>query len=417
MILKVSIVAVLLSAAYVGSVLRSDRAGATPARRALFVLLGCMSFAMAANEPAFADHVNRAAGTPVARLLHLSLLLAATGAIQTMLVHWSSRPRRAAAKARWRQVIVGAATLIMAGMFLYIEQPGQFGYAPQANPGSDYELVAHLVVAWALIDLGRMAYRFAPQLAHRPFSQLGLQLFLAGALFGLLYALLHVAQFLIVHLGGQWPDQITAVRTFSGRGCAVLIAAGAVTPSLGPAVLRLYRRVTDAYRCTQLHPLWRTMADGFPEINLEATPPRALIADWWACLRSRNGWMLHRRIMEIRDGYLAVRPWLDHTVSELADFTARYAALEGDEQRATVEAATIVAALRARARGEEPTGTGELEGGAPDLAGEIEWLTQVSRRLHSPLVAEVLSRHDSRNGRGKSWVDDTLANLGLPVRR
>src|SRR5439155_23768653 len=103
---------------------------------------------------------------------------------------------------------------------------------------------------------------------------------------------------------------------------------------------------------------------------------------------------LYRRVIEIRDGRLALRGFLDERVAATADALGRRAGLSGDALAAATEAAVIAAALRAKAAGApaRPPAAEPVTGGR-DLADEVAWLTQVARAFAgSPVVAAVVAR-------------------------
>jgi hypothetical protein len=102
---------------------------------------------------------------------------------------------------------------------------------------------------------------------------------------------------------------------------------------------------------------------------------------------------LNRRVVEIRDSQIALRPYLDGQVTGRAADAARLAGLPGDRRDAVIEAAGIAAALAARAGG-APRGDGETAVSGPDgralrndLRAEAARLLLVSRAMRrSPIV-------------------------------
>ena len=118
----------------------------------------------------------------------------------------------------------------------------------------------------------------------------------------------------------------------------LLVLVGATLPTLLTWLGR-YRR----YR--RLGPLWRDLYRADPAIALD--PPA--VPDAFAVVRLRL--RLYRRVIEIRDGLLALRPYRDPVVAAAARDRATRAGLHGPPCDAAVEAAVIAAALRAKAEG------------------------------------------------------------------
>jgi diguanylate cyclase (GGDEF)-like protein len=133
----------------------------------------------------------------------------------------------------------------------------------------------------------------------------------------------------------------------------------------------------------RLRPLWALLVEAAPDVKL-STPPGT---------RFSARYHLHRRVIEIRDAELALRPfWDSRAVREAADAACR-AGLSQDERDAAIEAVMIVTALDARRRGAEVQG-GEEAGGIlsephNDLESETARLLLVCRAVtHSPIVLQ-----------------------------
>jgi len=109
-----------------------------------------------------------------------------------------------------------------------------------------------------------------------------------------------------------------------------------------------------------LRPLWTAMRDAFPEVILFS--PRRAVVEMAGVDEVRL--RLYRRVIEIRDGMLALRPYLCGVLPETPE----------------AEAAAIAQALRRRASGVSPSG--ESAGFAPvgpEMADEVAWLSRVSK--------------------------------------
>ncbi|MEV6304755.1 DUF6545 domain-containing protein [Actinoplanes sp. NPDC051861] len=128
-----------------------------------------------------------------------------------------------------------------------------------------------------------------------------------------------------------------------------------------PRTRRRVRTVLAAYRMLiVLRPLWSAMRSAFPEVVLWRPARSAVELRGVAGVRLR----LYRRVIEIRDGMLALR---DHLPAGTAP--------EG----AAAEARAIAAALSRLAAGEPPADPpGRWAPVGPDMADEIAWLSRVS---------------------------------------
>jgi hypothetical protein len=188
----------------------------------------------------------------------------------------------------------------------------------------------------------------------------GLRAISAGTALVAAYAAMKTS--LIVVHGFGVPVDFPSIEPVArgGQALGIMIAvAGAAVPAT-----RRARSVLAAHRdLVVLRPLWTAMRDAFPEVIL-FSPRRAVIE-----LAGVDDVFLrlYRRVIEIRDGMLALRPYLRAADREAPD-------------PAVGEALAIAAALRRRAAGEPP---GDAEDGwapvGPEMADEVAWLSRVSR--------------------------------------
>jgi hypothetical protein len=268
-----------------------------------------------------------------------------------------------------------------------VDFTGRFGDVPFVL---EYRLVFLAFVGSTFLNVARIPWRYA-RIVQRPTLRLGLRLVTMGGMFGLSYVI-HEGLFAITRrLSIPYPiPNPEAVTQLLVVGIVVCCLAGATIPSWGsrvgiPAMLEL---LADYRACRRLSPLWSAMRRANPEIVLQP-PPSALLAG----LKSRDlGLYLYRRVVEIRDGRLALRAFFDPTASERARALCQAAGVEPEDTLAIVEAANLKAAVRNKVLGRRATGTASVEGspGGADLATEVRWLEQVARHYdRSPIVEEV----------------------------
>ncbi|WP_206787321.1 MAB_1171c family putative transporter [Amycolatopsis sp. MtRt-6] len=172
------------------------------------------------------------------------------------------------------------------------------------------------------------------------------------------------------------PSSVLAAVTV---GC---VAAGATLSAWSPAVSSLIGRVR-AYRAyRRIEPLWTALRTAVPGIALD--PGRELAGG--------AEFALYRRVIEIRDGHLALRAHFDPDLPARAEAAARRAGVPEAQVAATVEAVTLAAAIEAGRAGRRyergPEQKAEPDKDA-DVKAEAAWLVQVSRAWrHRDAVAE-----------------------------
>jgi hypothetical protein len=185
---------------------------------------------------------------------------------------------------------------------------------------------------------------------------------------------------------GMLRAGITAIDMMQGAVIIQLIA-GATLPVRFPAAASVSRQCRMWAAWYRLRPLWALLLEAAPDVQLPAQSGTRLSASY----------RLHRRVIEIRDAQLALRPYRDSRAIGKAADAACSAGLPCDERDAVIEAAMIVTALEARQAGAETRGsrTAERFLSEPrnDLESETTRLLLVSRAVRrSPIVRQAALR-------------------------
>jgi hypothetical protein len=223
----------------------------------------------------------------------------------------------------------------------------------------------------------------------------GLLLMGAGSVFGLAYVAEKAVYVFtqVAHLPPPFaaapgcrtlltPPQCAFSVTFP-VAAVLLTATGATLPVWGPALAWPFGRYRTWRTVRALGPLREDIYQAFPGIALPepGDGPR-----WDLALR------LYRRVIEIDDGRLLLRPYLSEAATAAATVTAAKLGLRGDELRAAVEAAEITAALRAFRSGSAAPAP-LPEHAAPDrvdVLREAAWLAKVARASASSPISRDL---------------------------
>jgi hypothetical protein len=312
--------------------------------------------------------------------------VAALASYQVMLLLWTYPPTQARQKIRRRLPLYTAAFLATAVLAVlgrhqaagapiaaYAERPEQlWGTIPLV---AESAVVFYLTQAFTTIDATLHLRRYI-RLADRRWLRRGLRLIAISNIFSLLYS----AADLVLILALRSNVTITAITQITPMfSAAALLSAivGVTVPSWGPRLDRFrdYRRI---------QPLWHAMYLAVPDVVLN--PPTSLLRDRWS--PHDLHFRLYRRLIEIRDSRLALRPFLDTDVAAEAHRRARDAGLACPELQAVVEAATLAAAIRAKAENRHPASQPPEDANTGgDLAEELTWFTRVAHAfVASPIV-------------------------------
>lgn len=351
------------------------------ARRALWVTFLALALGWTVRIRAVYAGIDRLAQTPNLAQLLGDLAGTVTGlSILVVLRAQASVP--APHPLRRPAAVLAAAAAVMAACFV----AGPFG-RESTEFATDFArqhwywayqaaFLGYIGVVFA--ELTVLCRRFARMTPSRLLS-VGLHVTAVGGLLGLAYVVLRAAY--IVAAQGTVVSRLGFYSTLSQLLIAagsVLAVAGVVLPTAGPWLARRrLRRALD-----QLEPLWVALETAG---LLNALP----VAEPEPGHRQDHGdldFALHRRVVEIRDGLLALRPWLSSRGARTAPALAAPAATSGSRRSrgprddARSEADRIAAALRARSRGLDGRQPRKVSApaGAGSFAEEISWLRAVS---------------------------------------
>lgn len=239
-------------------------------------------------------------------------------------------------------------------------------------------------LAVVVAGLGRESRRASPGRLR-----VGLRLALAAACVGVVWSAWTADDVIGVLRSGVQDGSEDITSNVLGAVCAALVVAGATVAKWGEsagAPLRWLR----AYRtCVRLAPLWEALHAQLPHIAL-AEPRRGILA----AIPSNAEFALYRRVIEIDDGRLALRPYTPPRSAIAAALP-----LSSTANDALYEAVAIAAALANLRAGRRPEPV-EAEAAAPveEASGSVHieaaWLLEVAAAFHSPAVRHTLYRLD-----------------------
>jgi hypothetical protein len=336
----------------------------------------------------------------LALLVGHSLALGCACGAQAFLLY-SSYPHAVAGPKVRRQVWAMVGTLMaMAALFMV----GQAHHATfdllgpdvAARPVLLYWALYLGILALALVNAVRLIWRWA-RLTDQMLLRGGLRLLAAGAAVGLVYVGYDLTYLAASQLGQTQllGDQQLVTQALS-IASVLLMVVGFTMPAWGPRVgLPQSLRWASRYRAhRRLYPLWRDLCQVVPDIALVHPSPR-----WRDAVAVQDlGFALHRRVIEIRDARLRLRPYRDPQVAEAAAMLGRQAGLDDEDLRAAVEAADLAAAMDAKTHGQPATAEPrthadpEVNDLNADLESESAWLARVATAFRSPLVRAAIQR-------------------------
>ncbi|MGW2582124.1 MAB_1171c family putative transporter [Streptomyces virginiae] len=349
---------------------------------AMAALLTSFALAFASYAPAVERAVESVV-PHVARLLSNTFTLTAATSVLAFLFQLNLERERAHRQIRLRVIALGISVAGMTAFFLAEQLTGR---SPVLY--ACYVLVHISFLGYTAKDFLLQTWAQSRRSTRRS-QHWGLRTTSVGCGFALVYAAYKLFALVSIGLGlGLVPDHarcstpLTPVRcTFSVTAPAVavlLITVGLTLPALLWPLSRLRRRRWERTSFRALEPLWREVTAAVPEVVLDPGH-----AETGADTHDLD-FHLHRRVIEINDGVLALRPYRRAAVRDAAAAeVARRGAADTPEGDAEVEAAVIAAAVDAKRAGlpldgeEAPpaAGTRSRKG---DLPAETAWLLLVT---------------------------------------
>jgi hypothetical protein len=232
-----------------------------------------------------------------------------------------------------------------------------------------------LFLVYGLVSLGLLTSVFARSARHAEPGPLraGLWLLVIGVSAAFVWTLWGVDDVRRLAQTSRIEAREDLVSSVLAAVTVGFVAAGATLSAWSPVVSSVLGRVR-AYRAyRRIEPLWAALRAAVPGIALE--PGRELAAG--------PEFALYRRVIEIRDGHLALRAHFEPGLPARAAAEARRAGVPEADIAATVEAVTLAAAIEAERAGRRfapPDKAPEhLEEADADVAAEADWLVRVSR--------------------------------------
>lgn len=362
----------------------------TPAMRALTISLGALGLAFLVVVPEVQPAIDAATTANVARTSAHSLVLVSGAGLQTMMLHWTYPPDQAAPRARRRHIAV---VCVIALMWLLLAlTPARVAdvewTANEARhlPVALYWMLWPSYIGLVFTDMLLLTCRYA-RVVHRRDLKVGLRLVSAGSVVGELYAAMRIGYSAAMWFGligrGLPAGVAERVPNITSELAAVLVILGLTVPVCTSMITRGWQAWWRLRAGRLLRPVWQDITEAVPSVLL---PPVDRAAT------EEGSWRLYRMVIEIRDGYLHLRPYLDPAVTRAAVTEGHRHGLTGRRLAAAAEAATVSAALTAYRQSRQIDEPGTVAPGGAGLSDEVRWLTRVAMAYtHSPVVRAALT--------------------------
>lgn len=343
---------------------------------AMGALLGSFALAFASYAPLFENAVE-AVVPHVGRLLSNSASLAAATSVLAVSFQLNLEAAEARHRIRLRLILFAASVFGMTVLLTYEQMTHR---SPQVY--ALYLLLFISYLGFAIVDFLRQALQQSKS-TRRSSVRIGLRMAAVGCAFALVYAAYKLTVLFSVGLGFHLiPEHSKKCSSLVALPCVfsvtspalavLLICLGLTLPAVVYPISQARRHRWEVRSFDALGPLWQDLSDAMPEIVLSA-------ADLDADAMSDSDFLLQRRVIEISDGILALRPYRSRLVQEAAQRTVDAG---GEEGAAIVEAAVVKAALASLRAGHLADDVALPSAGdaasRKDLRADTQWLLQVA---------------------------------------
>jgi hypothetical protein len=365
-------------------------------QNALAALFGTLAGLFAVSVPDVSATLDRLTGLNnlAAFLIQFAILLYC-GESQALVASWTLPRELIARKTRTYWVLVGIAVPVMGALFLTAGVHTRDKDFLMQNAGRPtiaiYIICYSVILTVTLGSIVRICWKYHRD-AKNKWLRRGLLMIGFGTMLSIGYPLTRVADVIGQRVGANPASWEFLVPFFAGLGTLIGVP-GLVLPSLGPRLSALGAAIRAYRDYRRLRPLWSALRQGFPD----AVPGPVQSSGAGPFTFGKPNFLLYQRVVAIRDGLLAVRPWMEP--DRTADLRATLArdGLAGARLDATVAATQLDAALRARRAG-APARTDDAETASgvgvrdDELVSETEWLLQVAQAFQ---VAGPVTARDS----------------------
>jgi hypothetical protein len=379
-----------------------------PLRRAAWSTMVLLAAIGTLDLPAIGGRLDAATGLPnLADVAQHTLAITAATLGRYCAEQVIGAPRRPRTRwYRWVQATLPATTVaVMLVLFAlsparthptdaarYTDFPMQYAAHPEVLA---YWLIFAIYLGTAFVLINQLAWRYGRRAGQTPLG-CGLVLIAAGMVAGLCYVGYATAVVAASAAGVQGSFISTAPGIIQGLFGAliVLVAVGSYLPAAGYCPLVGQAALYLSLR--RLYPLWAGLCQAVPGIALDPVPV------WADRLDPRDLQVrLYRRVIEIRDGYMALTPVAVPGIEDLVRAAAGPHRLRPADQATLAAAVQLELARRAELRGDRPGWT--ADGGLPwanreflagtDLDSEVRLLSTVATHWTTvALAAERIER-------------------------
>jgi len=369
-----------------------------PTRLATWCLYACFALVFTVSWAGVWSRIDTWTGLPASNVLISQCLVICYCALQTAVVQlWAYAPDQARHRVKVTLSAYAAVLITMITLFLRCDTADdlqqslkEHNLQPGFNEwyGGSVEYLVYLLIYLMTISVGaivvmRLCLRYSKAIS-RSWLRTGLITTAVGAALGELYSITRLTDIIAARANLDIAPWENVAEVSAGLG-SLLIMIGLTLHWWGPRISALARRWRRLIAYTRLRPLWARFYALDASIAFDDHRPTgagSVLGRVRAATRVLGDvdYHLTRRVVEIRDGILTLRPYQDPAYAERIRAHFVSCGIAGDDLDAAVAAEQIHAALEAcgattRNDGPAAATAGNVPG---NLDAELAWLLKVT---------------------------------------
>lgn len=363
-----------------------------PERLAVWLMFLAFAITFTVGSSPLRRHLDGFAGiTEFSTWLAQSLVVSYSVAALALLQLWNYERRQALRRVAASTAAVLVVLMAMTVLFFLSNRvhAGNHNFVHWYASSSyfDVYLVIYLVTYGATnIEITRLCLRFA-RLMSESWLRTGLRTTAIGALVSLVYVADRLIDVSVAHFGvslAAWDPLPEAAASVG----AMLIMLGMTMHMWGPRITSLAKRYRRLRAYRRIRPLWAALYRRDPGIVLDAPAVGLARARAIPFMLRNFDYRVSRRVVEVRDGILALHPYLDADTARCAREYVSHAAVPDNEFEAAVEAEEIRTALERSSQPDATPGLSphsvEMNTAPDDLDAELVWLSTIAKYFNAP---------------------------------
>lgn len=361
-----------------------------PTRLATWFLYLCFALIFTDGWAVVWNRMDAWTGMPESNtLVAMCLVVCYSASALVLLQLWTYGADGAKRRIRATVLIVAVVLTVMITLFVHSNTTHHLQSSFKDWYGGSVEYEAYLLIylttyTTAEVEVIRLCRRYG-KVTSPSWLRTGLTTTSVGAAIGLLYSVTRVADIVAARMDVDISFLENVAEAGAGLG-ALIVMIGLTLHSWGPRISSLAQRLRRLIAYIRLRPLWASFYALDSSIAFDdRRRAGGALARMRAAARVASDVEYHvaRRIVEIRDGILTLRPYQDPAYAGRvrASFVSR--GLTGEDLDAAVTAAQIHAALDARETATHDDGpSSATAGNSPaNLDAELAWLLKVTRHF------------------------------------